>query len=110
MFRKNLALGLAACFLAALAGDYTDADVKRGKDNNVVVEVVAKGTAHTKLTTPPVNFESMQIRVANQTGANANISFYSPGGQQWSTLGPSSFLDVTIARGPAGYLLLQFVP
>ncbi len=94
-------------------GDYTDTDVKRGKDNNVAVQPVATGEvnqANTKLTKPPVNYDFMQIQVVNQTAANANISFLLPGGQQWSTLGPTSFLDVIIAKGPAGYLLLQFVP
>lgn len=96
-----------------VAGDYTDADVARGPAGNFLVQRVSSGTvnqSNTKLTTPPANPTSEVIRVNNATLAAFNISWYSPGGQQWATLNPSFYTDVTIARGPAGYLLLQFVP
>jgi hypothetical protein len=96
-----------------VAGDYTDADVARGPAGNFLVQQVSSGTANqanTKLTTPPANPTSEVIRVYDAMIAATNISWLSPGGQLWATINPSFYLDVTIARGPAGYLLLQFVP
>lgn len=95
------------------AGDYTDTDVARGPAGNFLVQQVSSGTANqsnTHLTTPPANPSSEVIRVNNATIAAVSISWYSPSGQQWATLNPSFYQDVTIAKGPAGYLLLQFVP
>ena len=95
------------------AGVYTDIDVARGPAGNFLVQVVSSGSANqanTQLTTPPANPTHEFVIFKNATLANVSFSYYSPGGQQWRTLSPSFFETFDVARGPAGYLLVQIVP
>jgi hypothetical protein len=91
----------------------TDADVKKGPSGNFLVQVVPDGQANlsnTQSATPPTNPAHQIVLVKNATGAKITVSFYSPSGQKWEALDPNAEKNVDIAKGPAGYLLLQIVP